>query len=67
MKKLREIKENHLFMVRSKKRLPKIKNFKFSPKLKELRRKIKDSIVELKDSISESHLVIESNQIEDPR
>jgi hypothetical protein len=27
-KKLKEIKENHFFLVRSKKRLPKIKNFK---------------------------------------
>ena len=50
MKKLKEIKENHFFLVRSKKRLPKIKNFKFSTKLQELRRKIKESIVELKES-----------------
>ena len=50
MKKLKEIKENHFTLVRSKKRLPKIKNFKFSTKLQELRKKIKLSVVELKES-----------------
>lgn len=39
MKRLKEIKENHFYLVRSKKRLPKIKNFKLSDKLEELRRK----------------------------
>lgn len=33
MKRLQEIKDNHFYLVRSKKRLPKIKNFKFSEKL----------------------------------
>lgn len=33
LKRLKEIKENHFLLVRSKKRLPKIKEFKFSEKL----------------------------------
>ena len=38
MKRLKEIKENHFLLVRSKKRLPKIKNFKVSEKMLELRK-----------------------------
>jgi hypothetical protein len=33
LKRLKEIKDNHFYLVRSKKKLPKIKNFKFSEKL----------------------------------
>jgi len=36
IKRLKEIKENHFYLVRSKKRLPKIKTFKFSDKLTDL-------------------------------
>lgn len=34
IKKLKEIKENHFFLLRSKRRMPKLKQFKFSDKLK---------------------------------
>jgi hypothetical protein len=33
MKRMKEIKEAHFTLVRSRKKLPKIKNFKFSQKL----------------------------------
>lgn len=39
LKRLKEIKENHFMLVRSKKRLPKIKNFKYSEKLHELHKR----------------------------
>ena len=38
LKRLKEIKDAHFTLVRSKKRLPKIKNFKFSQKLEALKK-----------------------------
>jgi hypothetical protein len=38
MKRLKEIKEAHFTLVRSRKRLPKIKSFKFSEKLEALKK-----------------------------
>ena len=38
LKRLKEIKDAHFTLVRSKKRLPKIKNFKISQKLDQLKR-----------------------------
>jgi len=52
MKRLKEIKENHFLLVRSKKRLPKIKNFKLSEKMLELRKNqenYKEQAGELRD------------------
>ncbi len=38
MKRLKEIKEAHFTLIRSRKRLPKIKSFKFSEKLEALKK-----------------------------
>ena len=36
LKRLKEIKENHFFLSRSKRKMPKLKRFKFSDRLKQL-------------------------------
>lgn len=40
MKRLKEIKDNHFYLVRSKKKMPKIKNFKVSERLEEMKKRM---------------------------